>query len=105
MLSSDRQLLAVLPSCHTPVEAHPARWAHQYYKYKYLKMLKNVIIILMFSLQGLQLVLRDMSNPLDMDPRRQLALQNKGNMLMLSSSVGFAQRALISSHRNLLRKQ
>lgn len=29
------------------------------------------------SSKGLQLVLRDMSNPLDMDPRRQLALQNK----------------------------
>lgn len=59
----------------------------------------------MLYLQGLQLVLRDMSNPLDMDPRRQLALQNKGNMLMLSSSGGFTQRALISSYRNLQRKQ
>lgn len=40
------------------------------------------------DVQGLQLVLRDLSNPLDMDPRRQLALQGKGILALWWVSSG-----------------
>lgn len=50
-----------------------------------------------FSLQGLHLLLRDMSSPLDMDCRRQLLLQNKGDALL--------ELTLVNSQRSLFKKQ
>lgn len=40
------------------------------------------------DVQGLQLVLRDLSNPSDMDPRRQLGLQGKGILSLWWVSSG-----------------
>lgn len=44
------------------------------------------------AFQGLQLMLREMSNPLDGDSRRPLALQTKGTALCRGEDVHVAPR-------------